>query len=132
MKIMLCFDNSEEAKHALTETGKRAKAFGGKIVVVTSVIEDERLYPKKMVPHEEGLEEAKRFFDERQIPCEVKLSFRNVDTEAGEDLLMLAELENIDELVVGITKRSKLGKMLMGSVAQFLILKSNCPVLCVK
>jgi nucleotide-binding universal stress UspA family protein len=49
-----------------------------------------------------------------------------------EDLLAYAREQNVDEIVIGIRKRSRMGKLLFGSTAQFLILNAHCPVLTVK
>jgi nucleotide-binding universal stress UspA family protein len=35
-------------------------------------------------------------------------------------------------IVIGIVKKSKVGKLFFGSTAQYLILKAHCPVLTVK
>ena len=52
--------------------------------------------------------------------------------QPGEDLVEFAELNNIDEIVVGIKKRSKAGKFLFGSTAQYVILNARCPVVSIK
>jgi len=52
--------------------------------------------------------------------------------EAGEDLVQLAEDTGIAEIVIGIKRRSKVGKLLFGSTAQYLILHAPCPVLTIK
>ncbi|MFW6334570.1 MAG: universal stress protein [Desulfosalsimonas sp.] len=49
-----------------------------------------------------------------------------------EDLVAYATEQQVDEIVIGIRKRSKMGKLLFGSTAQFLILNAPCPVLTVK
>jgi len=38
----------------------------------------------------------------------------------------------VDEIIVGVKRRSKVGKLLMGSTAQYVILQAPCPVVTVK
>lgn len=51
---------------------------------------------------------------------------------AGSDLVRFVEEEGVDLLIVGVTKRSRVGKALLGSAAQTAILTSPCPVLSVR
>lgn len=51
---------------------------------------------------------------------------------ASEELLNTAEDEQADILVIGVRKRSPLGKLVMGSTAQEVILDAPCHVLAVK
>ena len=48
-----------------------------------------------------------------------------------EDMLEAADEHDIDEYVIGIRKRSPVGKMMFGSTAQNLLLESDLPVRCV-
>jgi nucleotide-binding universal stress UspA family protein len=50
----------------------------------------------------------------------------------GEDLVDYAGENGIDEIIIGIKRRSKVGKLLFGSNAQYVILKAPCPVVTVK
>jgi nucleotide-binding universal stress UspA family protein len=51
---------------------------------------------------------------------------------SGENLIWLAELSKIDEIIIGVRRRSKVGKLLMGSTAQYVILNAPCPVITIK
>ena len=79
---------------------------------------------------ERGLEWAKSSFDENEIECNTHLLIRGL--APGEDLVQFAEENKVDEIVVGVKRRSKVGKLLMGSTAQYIILQASCPVVCVK
>ena len=50
----------------------------------------------------------------------------------GEDLVEFAREHGSDEIIVGVERRSKVSKLLLGSTAQFVILNAPCPVVTVK
>jgi nucleotide-binding universal stress UspA family protein len=50
----------------------------------------------------------------------------------GEDIVAFAQENSADLIVIGIKKRSRVGKLMFGSTAQYVILSSECPVLAVK
>ena len=50
----------------------------------------------------------------------------------GEDIVQYAEEKQVDEIIIGIKKRSKVGKLVFGSTAQYVILEAHCPVLSLK
>jgi nucleotide-binding universal stress UspA family protein len=50
----------------------------------------------------------------------------------GEDLVRFAEENQIDRIFVGIEKKSRTSKLILGSTAQFVILKAPCPVITTK
>ena len=52
--------------------------------------------------------------------------------EPAEDLIDVAEKENAALIVIGLRRRSPVGKLLMGSNAQSILLHADCPVLAVK
>ena len=86
--------------------------------------------PEEIQEAESGLKFSQAFFESDGIPCEEHLLIRGL--EPGEDLVHFAEENDIDEIVIGIKRRSKVGKFLFGSNAQYVILEAPCPVLTVK
>lgn len=50
----------------------------------------------------------------------------------AEEVLDVAESERASLIVIGLRRRSPVGKLLLGSVAQTILLQANCPVLAVK
>ena len=48
--------------------------------------------------------------------------------ESGEEIVQFAEDKQINEIIVGVRRRSKVGKLLMGSTAQHVILNAPCSV----
>ena len=49
-----------------------------------------------------------------------------------EEINDLVETRDISILIIGLRKRTAVGKLLLGSVAQELLMTVPCPVLCVK
>lgn len=52
--------------------------------------------------------------------------------EASEDLIHLVEEVDADLIVIGLRRRSPVGKLILGSNAQRILLDAPCPVLAVK
>jgi nucleotide-binding universal stress UspA family protein len=65
------------------------------------------------------------------LPVEAELR-QSMSGDVAEEILDVAEEVRPRVVVVGVRRRSPLGKLVMGSVAQRLILDAECPVLAVK
>lgn len=65
-----------------------------------------------------------------QIDAEIKQFVRGKG--AVEEIEALVESTQASLLIIGLRKRSAIGKLIMGSVAQELLLSINCPILAVK
>ncbi|MFW6283770.1 MAG: universal stress protein [Desulfosalsimonas sp.] len=130
MKIMLCYTGSRSSHSALKETVKRAKVMDAQVYVVASMEKGTEEEQKTITQLEAALKDAEEQLKKEDIACETHLLVRGMTPD--EDLLAYAREQNVDEIVIGIRKRSRMGKLLFGSTAQFLILNAHCPVLTVK
>lgn len=57
---------------------------------------------------------------------------RSMGADVGDQVLAVAEDVAADLVVIGLRRRSPVGKLLMGSVAQRILLGADCAVLAVK
>jgi nucleotide-binding universal stress UspA family protein len=130
MKILVGFDGSLPSKEALKLARRNAAIFGATVDVITSMEEGTGSQQQEIEKAERGLEWAKSLFVEKGIPCTTHLLIRGLSP--GEDLVNFAKENKVDEIIVGVKRRSKVGKLILGSTAQYVILEANCPVVSVK
>jgi nucleotide-binding universal stress UspA family protein len=64
----------------------------------------------------------------------VAVDVRHPETnlEASEDLLAIADEVGAELIVIGLRRRTPVGKLILGSNAQRILLDAHCPVLAVK
>ncbi len=130
MKILVGYDGTNSAKEALNLAKSHAKLFDATVDVVTSMEKGTEGQREQIDQAERGLEWAKSLFDENGITCNTHLLIRGL--APGEDIVEFAEENKIDEIIIGVRRRSKVSKLLLGSTAQYVILQPTCPVVSVK
>lgn len=130
MRILVGYDGSNAAKDALALAKKHAKAFEAKVFVISSLERGNEDQLPKIDQAERDLEYAKSFLEKDNIPCETHLLIRGLSP--GEDLIQFANENEIDEIIVGVKRRSNVGKLVFGSNARYVIMEANCPVVTVK
>jgi nucleotide-binding universal stress UspA family protein len=130
MKIAVGFDGSELSKEALKMAQAHARAFNAEIHVFTLTPHSPELNAPEIEALEAKLKEIKAALIKDGISCETHLIIRSLSR--GEDLVNLTRDHQVDEIIIGVKKRSRVGKFLMGSTAQFVILNCECPVVVVK
>jgi nucleotide-binding universal stress UspA family protein len=130
MKILIGYDGSNSAKDALKLAKDRAKVFNATVDVITSMVGANNDQYEDVRQAELGLEYAKTLLEEDNIHCETHLFVRGLSP--GDDLVKFAEDNQIDEIIVGVRRRSKVSKLLMGSTAQYVVLNASCPVVTIK
>ena len=126
MKFLVGYDGTESAQRALALAGEQAKPFDALVYVVTSMGGGEKENLEEIKKAEDDLEKAKDLLVKEHIQCETIQLARGLSP--GEDLVKFAEDNSIDIIFLGIKKKSRTRKILLGSTAQFIILKGPCPV----
>lgn len=130
MKILVGYRGQNVGKDLLEQAAKQAKAFGGEVHVVTSMFGGEKTEKEKIEEAEENLSNAKKFLDAQGVKNDVHLLVRG--RSPGEDIVLFAKENEIDEIIIAVKSRSKVGKLLFSSTAQYVILKAECPVMSIK
>ena len=130
MKIMVCYDGSRSSREAMRLSREHAKALNGSVTIVTSMTLGTESDNGDIERAELDLEFEKKTCLDEGIDCATHLLIRGLSS--GEDLVQFAEEEMVDEIIIGIKRRSKVEKLVFGSTAQFVILKAHCPVVTVK
>jgi nucleotide-binding universal stress UspA family protein len=130
MKFLVAFTGSKESKSALALARRFAKIFAAKVIVMTSMEGGSAESVDDIGQVEYELRWAERFLKEENIECELQQCARGLSP--GEDIVAVATEQQVDQVFVGIEKRSKTRKLFMGSTAQYIILKAPCPVITVK
>ena len=130
MKILVGYDGSKESREALKLARKHAEVFEGKVIVITSLLGHTETSPEEYRDAQENLSEVEQYFQGSGIELETHIVV--VGKTPGEDIVEHAEKHGIDEIIIGIRKRSPLGKLITGSNARYVILHAPCPVLTVK
>jgi nucleotide-binding universal stress UspA family protein len=129
MKILVGYDGSNVAKEAIAIAEKHVNAFKAEIILVHSMVGGPEVPRKDFEDAENNLDNQKNILLDKKIPCKPILSVRGL--QAGEDLVQLADEHKVDEIIIGVRRRSKVGKLIFGSTAQYVVLNASCPAVTV-
>jgi nucleotide-binding universal stress UspA family protein len=130
MNLMVAYDGSAAGKKALSVARQHAKAFGANVYVVSCLEGDIERRLEEIATVEGYLNDARTFFIGEGVLCETQILTERGNP--GENLIQFADRKDIDEIFVGIKKKSRVEKLVFGSNAQYVILEARCPVVTVK
>lgn len=130
MKIMVCYTGSRSSRSALNLAIEHAKLFNGKLYLVASMEKGTAQEQEEINKIEDEQQRAAEKLKKEGIECETHLLVRGFTPD--EDLVNYAREESMDEIVLGIRKRSRMDKLIFGSTAQYVILNADCPVVTTK
>jgi len=126
MKLLVSYNGTNESEAALELAKTHAKIFDARLLVVSSSEGGKGEKPEDINKIKGDLEDIQKTISADGIECEVEQLARGLTP--GEDIVLFAEENDIDQIYVGIRKKSRTSKLILGSTAQYIILKAKCPV----
>jgi nucleotide-binding universal stress UspA family protein len=130
MKMMVGYNGSPASKRALDMACQEAKKADAVLYVVTSMMGGSSENIEDVQHVQDLLDDAKKMLAQLQVKNEMVQLVRGLSP--GEDLVKYAEDNHIGHIFLGIEKKSRTRKILLGSTAQYVILKGPCPVTTIK
>ena len=130
MKILVGYDGTNAAKAAVEVAKTLAFGLGAEILVVTSIKSAIEARPEGIAEAESALDHTKSVLEEAGVDCQTNLLIQGLSP--GESLVTYAKHSRCDHIVIGVQRRSRVSKLVMGSTAQYVILNAHCPVTSVK
>jgi nucleotide-binding universal stress UspA family protein len=128
MVIVVGYAPGPAGQAALRRGVQEARLRGARLVVVNSSRGD-ALVDKRFAQGED-VALVERILAEAGVPWSLHQPVRGRD--ASEEIVSAAQEARADLIVIGLRHRSAVGKLLMGSTAQSVLLDAECPVLAVK
>lgn len=128
MSIVVGYLATVEGRAALDTAALEAERRGELLVVVVNERMDET--PRQREEIEQALEQVRAGLAERGIEHEVRVIAAGRDV--AEELIGAAEDTSASLIVIGLRRRSPVGKLILGANAQRILLDAPCPVLAVK
>ena len=128
--IVVGYVDSPEGQAALDRAIIEADQRGARLVVINSHKGGQALDKNVAAELEESMVTVRERLEAAGVEHEFRQLVRGVDP--AEDLIAVADEVDADLIVIGLRRRTPVGKLIMGSKAQQVLLDASCPVLAVK
>ncbi|MBA2738311.1 MAG: universal stress protein [Nocardioidaceae bacterium] len=128
--IVVGYVPKAEGQAALRRAAEEALLRQSRLVVVNSHRGGREYDRDDAARGEQDLEDIRDQLTEAGVDHEIRQLVRGMDP--ADDLIQVAHDVNADFIVIGLRRRSPVGKLILGSNAQRILLDSPCPVLAVK
>ena len=119
-----------EGEAALRTAIEEAKLRDAKLVVVNSHRGGSEFDADASTQTELEMSAVRKVVEDAVVPYEIRQLVRGF--EPADDLVNVAQDVEADIIVIGLRRRSPVGKLILGSNAQRVLLDAHCPVLAVK
>jgi nucleotide-binding universal stress UspA family protein len=128
--IVVGYVPKPEGRAAIHRAAAEAKLRSSTMIVVNSAKGGREFESEEAVRIEEAMKQIREELEEAGIGFETRQLVRGMDV--AEDLIAVAEESGAEMIVIGLRRRSPVGKLILGSNAQTILLDAPCPVLAVK
>ncbi|WP_369034199.1 MULTISPECIES: universal stress protein [Streptomyces] len=128
MTVLVGYVPSPEGEAALRAGIAEARLRGEKLLVVNTSRGDAYVDPR--FAQEPDLAHVREDLAALGIEFDIRQVLGGGD--AAEEIIELAEKLDVSLVVIGLRRRSAVGKLITGSAAQQILLGTECPVLAVK
>ena len=128
--IVVGYVPKPEGRAALRRAAEEAKLRDMRLVVVNSHRGGREFDRDDAIESEQQLDEVRATLQQAGVEHEVRQLVRGLDP--ADDLVNVANEVGADSIVIGLRRRSPVGKLILGSNAQRVLLDAPCPVLAVK
>ncbi|CAN5870426.1 universal stress protein [soil metagenome] len=119
-----------EGQAALRRAAEEALLRQARLVVVNSHRGGREYDGQEAIRGEHELGDIREQLTEAGVDHEIRQLVRGMDP--ADDLIQVARDVGADFIVIGLRRRSPVGKLILGSNAQRILLDAPCPVLAVK
>lgn len=130
MSIIVGYIPTREGRAALAAARTEALLRKVKLIVVNSHRGGRDFDAGEARRFEDELDQVRADLDGAGIEHEVRALARG--NEPAEDLIEVADSSDGHLIVIGLRRRTPIGKLILGSNAQRILLEAQCPVLAVK
>ena len=133
--ILVPTDFSKRSEQAFQFAGALARDHGAKLVVLHVMPASLMAYGEGVIAYEpEGYEQSLRdkLHQLKVNDPRVEVDYRLHEGDAATEILHVAGEVHADLIVMGTHGRSGLARLLIGSVAEYVLRKADCPVLTLK
>jgi len=130
VNIVTGFRPSTEGRAAVDRAIEEARLRNGTVLVVHSMRGGERDELEQLMNYRRRFEQLEADLAASGVAYELIEYARG--NSPSEDLLEIARERDAGLIVIGIRRRSPVGKLVLGSNAQDVLLEADCPVLAVK